>query len=631
MDYRGALDHLDSLINYEVVPRGAIEGLKIESMEAFMGALGDPHEAYRVIHLTGTNGKGSTARMIEAILTTMGLRVGLYTSPHLGSPRERIRVGGDDIGEDDFAAAIGDVVRVEEIQGLGPRTWFDTVTSAALLHFANEAVDVAVVEVGMLGRFDSTNVVHADVAVITNVGLDHSDGGPGWRTRVAAEKVGIIEAGRPVVVGECDDELLALVRAESPSAVVAAGRDYAVMENRLRGRRSPHRRPHPRGAFEEALRRPARPHQGANAATAIAAEEFFGAALPADVVAEAFDTVRVAGRLEVVRHQPTVLIDAAHNVPGAEALARSRRTSGAVRDGSSWSGCGRPGGRRRAGPRRPVLRAREYVPGPVSAASMPRRSVPPRTSWGLASTSLADVAAAIDHAVGRGRRRPRRRRPALTSWWLPPPWRPSPRGEPASQAERPRWRDFGTENDPASAHRPWGAMLPNTTPWTSSQRHHQPGSGPGGSTGATGVGTPSSCQAILVGSLSSVWSMDARVNALLGDTRDIGQNDLDYFKVTTTTLAASSTLHHVDRRAQPARPRPPRPRRRRPPRPRPRQRPRRRRRRRPPPRRRPLPRRRRRPPAANPPPATTRTGRATTRVGVGTCTADPARSRTATA
>ena len=102
MEYLEALDHLDSLVNYEIVPRaGAIEGLSLEPMLAFMGALGDPQLSYPVIHLTGTNGKGSTARMIESILTTMGLRVGLYTSPHLHIPEERIRVGGEPISEDD--------------------------------------------------------------------------------------------------------------------------------------------------------------------------------------------------------------------------------------------------------------------------------------------------------------------------------------------------------------------------------------------------------------------------------------------------------------------------------------------------------------------------------------------------
>lgn len=325
MDYLEALDHLDSLVNYEVMPRaGAIEGLSLEPMQAFMGALGDPQLSYPVIHITGTNGKGSTARMIESILTVMGLRVGLYTSPHLHEPRERIRIGAETISEEDFALAIADVVRVEEVQGLGPRTWFDTVTSAALLLFGNEAVDVALVEVGMLGRFDSTNVVRSDVAVITNVALDHTDGGDGWRASIAAEKAGIIEADQPVVVGESDDELLSIVEAESPSAVVAMERDYAVTQNQIAvgGRLIDVRTS--RGEHEDVFVRLHGEHQAANAATAIAAaEEFFDAPLTEEVITEAFDTVVVEGRLQIVRRSPLVVVDAAHNVPGAETLAQA--------------------------------------------------------------------------------------------------------------------------------------------------------------------------------------------------------------------------------------------------------------------------------------------------------------------
>ncbi len=228
------------------------------------------------------------------------------------------------ISEDDLAGVMGDVVRVEEIQGLGPRTWFDTVTSAALLHFDNEAVDVAIVEVGMLGRFDSTNVVHGDVVVITNVGLDHSDGADGWRADIAREKAGIVEPGRPVVVGECDDGLLDAIGAESPSTVVAQGRDYEVGCNQLAvgGRLVDLRTP--RAEHDDVFVRLHGEHQGRNAATAITTvEEFLDAPLSEEIVTEAFDTVSVPGRLETVHRGPVVLVDAAHNVPGAQALARA--------------------------------------------------------------------------------------------------------------------------------------------------------------------------------------------------------------------------------------------------------------------------------------------------------------------
>ena len=291
-------------------------------MRELMAALGEPQSAYPVIHLTGTNGKGSVARMVESMLTAMGLRVGLYTSPHLHTPRERIRVGGEPVDEDEFGVAIGDIARVEEVQGLGPLTWFETVTAAALLHFANEAVDVAIVEVGLLGRFDATNVVHAQVAVITNVGKDHTDGQDGWPARIAEEKAGIVEPDAPVVVGAADPALVAIVEAAGPGGLVVRDRDFAVERNEMAvgGRLVDVRTP--RGLHEELFVALHGAHQGDNAATAIATvEEFFDAAIGEEVLTEAFAEIEMPGRLEVVHRSPVVLVDAAHNEPAARALA----------------------------------------------------------------------------------------------------------------------------------------------------------------------------------------------------------------------------------------------------------------------------------------------------------------------
>ena len=220
MDYLEALDHLDRLINYEVQPRaGAIKGLSLDKMQQVMEILGDPQHACAAIHITGTNGKGSTARMIESLLASMGLRVGLYTSPHVSSPCERIRVAAVELDQPTFGQAIGDIARLVEVAELGPLSWFETVTAAAFLHFANEAVEVAVVEVGMLGRFDATNVVDGQIAVITNVGRDHTDGAPGWWRRIAEEKAGIVKPGASVVIGETTPELAEIVAALSPAVV----------------------------------------------------------------------------------------------------------------------------------------------------------------------------------------------------------------------------------------------------------------------------------------------------------------------------------------------------------------------------------------------------------------------------
>lgn len=353
MDYTEALDHLDGLINYEVQPRaGAVKGLSLDKMQQVMELLGDPQHACPTIHITGTNGKGSTARMIESLLTSMGLRVGLYTSPHVSSPCERIRVGAVELDGPTFGQAIGDIARLVEVAELEPLTWFETVTAAALLHFANEAVEVAVVEVGMLGRFDATNVVDGQIAVVTNVGRDHTDGAPGWWRRIAQEKVGIVKPGASVVLGETTPELLELVAAQSPAVVTvlspgAAGalslpgvagppRDgrggaagapttqLSLLSNEVAvgGRLLSVQTP--RATHTELFVGLHGAHQGHNAALAIAAvEEFFDAPLNSDVPQEALASVEAPGRLEVVHRSPLMLLDAAHNPPGAEVLARS--------------------------------------------------------------------------------------------------------------------------------------------------------------------------------------------------------------------------------------------------------------------------------------------------------------------
>lgn len=325
MDYNEAIAHLDGLINYEAVPRaGAIAGLSTDPMVKIMAMLGDPHRSYPVIHVTGTNGKGSTVRMMEALLEGMGLRTGAYLSPHLESTAERIRTGGETIAQDAFGEVIGDVVLALEAHEAGPATWFETVTAAALLHFANEAVDVAIIEVGMLGRYDATNVVQAHVACVTNIGLDHSAGQGDWQASIASEKAGIIESTSTLVLGEDDPQLVPIFLGEGPARAVLRGDDFGVVEDRLAvgGRLLSLRTP--RAMYDDVFLALHGDFQVANASLAVTAvEEFFDAALPVDVVEEALGGVVVPGRLEFVRRSPTVLLDTAHNVPGATALAET--------------------------------------------------------------------------------------------------------------------------------------------------------------------------------------------------------------------------------------------------------------------------------------------------------------------
>ncbi len=327
MDYRRALAVLDRRIDHETRPRaGRIEGLSREAMLAVVAAMGDPHLAVPVVHVTGTNGKGSVVRMIEALTTVLGLRVGSFTSPHLDEPTERIRLGGEPVAPEVFAEIVDEVVRYEALAGV-ELTWFEMLAAGALSHFAMEGVDLAIVEVGLLGRHDATNVVRADVAVVTNVGRDHTDGRGDWRRVVASEKAGIVEAGRPLVLGETDPRLVEVFRAERPSPLWRRGHEIDLTRNdlavggRLVGLRTPH------AHHEEVFVDLHGAHQGDNALLAVAAvEALLDRALDDGVVAEALGSVAVPGRLEILGRSPLLVVDGAHNPDGAAALRRCLET-----------------------------------------------------------------------------------------------------------------------------------------------------------------------------------------------------------------------------------------------------------------------------------------------------------------
>jgi len=197
-----------------------------------VGVLGDPQAAYPAIHITGTNGKGSVARMVAELLEAAGLSVGTYTSPHLEAINERLSWNGEPIGDDDLAGVIGAVAAVEEVSGVTP-SYFEILTAAAFTWFADIAVDVAVVEVGMLGRYDATNVVDSAVAVLTNVGRDHTDGVGAWRQAIAGEKVGIVKPGAAFVCGEVDAELREVLSATGAATTWWRGSDFDCEQSML--------------------------------------------------------------------------------------------------------------------------------------------------------------------------------------------------------------------------------------------------------------------------------------------------------------------------------------------------------------------------------------------------------------
>ena len=324
MNLAAALRHLDQHTNLEATA-GRAEGLSLDRMRALVGALGDPQHAYPVIHITGTNGKGSVARMVTALLREAGLAVGTYTSPHLEAINERIAYDGEPVGDDELGAAIGAVAAVEELAGVVP-SYFEILTAAAFVHFADVAVDVAVVEVGMLGRWDATNVADATVAVLTNVGRDHTDGEGDWRRAIAEEKVGIVKPGSTFVCGEVGDDLRDLLAATEAERTWWRGSDFDCDQHVLAlGGRSIELRT-PLGTTDDVLLPLHGEHQADNAAVALAAvEAFFDRHLDDDVVRQAFAQLTVPGRFEIVHREPTVVLDAAHNLDGAERAAATLR------------------------------------------------------------------------------------------------------------------------------------------------------------------------------------------------------------------------------------------------------------------------------------------------------------------
>jgi dihydrofolate synthase/folylpolyglutamate synthase len=304
----------------------------LDRMWELVRLLGDPQDAYPVVHLTGTNGKGSTARMLTCLLSARGLRVGTYTSPDLERVNERLALAGrpiDDESLSEVLASVADAASVME----DPPSRFEILSAAAFSWFADEAVDAAVVEVGLGGRRDATNVVHGRVAAVTNVALDHAEVIGPTLADIAREKAGIVEPGSTLVLGETEPELASIFRAAGASQVWERGQEFGCEANRVAhgGRLLDLRTP---GARYPGVYLPLHgAHQGDNAACALAAAEaFFGGPLHPDVVSEAMAEVTCPGRMEVVGRRPLLMLDGAHNPAGARAAgATLEEEFGAVR------------------------------------------------------------------------------------------------------------------------------------------------------------------------------------------------------------------------------------------------------------------------------------------------------------
>lgn len=343
-DYQDRLEYLYGRLNYEWVgmPRLPSE-LRLRRMRRLMRRLGDPHLGLRVVHVAGTKGKGSTAALMASALSAAGHRTGLYCSPHLHRLEERYRIDGRPIAPDELVELVDEVrTAVERLEmiDLDPRdrgaTFFEMTTAMGLLHFARRRADVVVLEVGMGGRLDSTNVVHPALSVITSIAFDHTRQLGNTLGAIAAEKAGILKHRRPVVSGVVDDEPRRAIRwlaAQRRCPLRELGLDFTFESV---APRPPLLRPTPgrvrvqtwRTRWKDLTLPLLGPHQAHNSAVALAALDLLAEVEPSLEVDQAavergFAALKWPARVEVLGESPWLVIDGAHNVASAQALAET--------------------------------------------------------------------------------------------------------------------------------------------------------------------------------------------------------------------------------------------------------------------------------------------------------------------
>jgi dihydrofolate synthase/folylpolyglutamate synthase len=333
--YQEALDILNRLINYERSMPTAYspETLNLDRIGQLLDRLAWPDRSFRSIHIAGTKGKGSTAAMIESILRAAGYRTGLYTSPHLHTFRERIRISGEIISKEDFVTAFEAVQSyAPEVNGL---TWFEMVTAIAFQAFDQAQIDIGVIEVGLGGRFDATNVITPIVSVITSLSMDHMNLLGDTLEKIAFEKAGIIKPGIPIVSASqrfIAMRVIARVAKERSARLIAVDNQvtYKVIDASLDGQ-----------IFEFSSNDPKQPfptitasipllgtHQIINAATAITAVRVAreqNLSIDDEAIQRGLSQVKWPGRLEILSRDPLLIVDGAHNADSAEKLVHALR------------------------------------------------------------------------------------------------------------------------------------------------------------------------------------------------------------------------------------------------------------------------------------------------------------------
>lgn len=321
MNRSEALAYLDSHIGWGMEPG-------LERISAFLDLMGNPERSYPIIHVAGTNGKTSVSRMATMILVAHGLTTGTYTSPHLERFEERISVNGRPATEEEMIQAVVDVKAFADIfEATDHVTYFELVTALAFAWFADLAVNVAVVEVGLGGRLDATNACQAEVAVVTSIGLDHTEMLGETLEEIAVEKLAILKPEAALVIGDLSEDLRKLARrtaAERGARVVEFGKDYRI-EGAAPGEGGWRVDLAGVHATYEDLFLPLRGrHQVSNLAVAVAAvETLVERRLDVEAVRTGLSVVQSRGRMEVVGSDPIVLIDGAHNPEGFAALGRA--------------------------------------------------------------------------------------------------------------------------------------------------------------------------------------------------------------------------------------------------------------------------------------------------------------------
>lgn len=292
-------------------------------MEVILEALGNPERELKSIHIAGTNGKGSTAAMVTAFAKAHGLRVGTFTSPHMDSIRERIQLDGVPLGEEPFWQAASVVREVENrlFEEWGAFNYFEILTAMMFVVFQQESVDLAIIEVGIGGLLDNTNVGHPLVSVITTIGLDHQDLLGSTLEEITAQKAGIIKSGQQVVVGPVTRECMDVIReiaSEKGATVRAFGEDFSIVEDSYQDNELTISLEHLalKGAFQKE-----------NATIAIRAfrswMEAMGRSVQAEFIEAALRVVSWPGRMEVLQETPLVIIDGAHNLPAIGRLVQN--------------------------------------------------------------------------------------------------------------------------------------------------------------------------------------------------------------------------------------------------------------------------------------------------------------------